>query len=202
MFSVCSGGCSDGNSLKGVNIYIYNSFTLQAWSVSPVQVEFVRQHPPVVAAGLRSVQTPAQLLPDGQRDPEGVRTHQCGDVTGRIQERRVDALRVLHTQITDSYTYIYINERMMWQCWPQTGWCWAGRSVPRPPPVSHTACRTARAWRRWSAPGWRCSAGSSESRSTPAGREAPAHTSAEKTLNTDFSFPKVNICGSNKHYKH
>lgn len=108
MFSVCSGGCSDRNSLKGVNIYIYNSFTLQAWSVSPVQVEFVRQHPPVVAAGLRSVQTPAQLLPDGQRDPEGVRTHQCGDVTGRIQERRVDALRVLHTQITDSYTYIYI----------------------------------------------------------------------------------------------
>ncbi len=36
----------------------------------PVQVEFVRQHPPVVSAGLRRVQTPAQLLPDGQRDPK------------------------------------------------------------------------------------------------------------------------------------
>ncbi len=90
-------------ALKVISVYtdgiteVYSVISVNGW---PVQVEFVRQHPPVVSAGLRRVQTPAQLLPDGQRDPEGVRTHQCGDVTGRIQKRRVDALRVLNKHTT------------------------------------------------------------------------------------------------------
>lgn len=33
--------------------------------VSPVKVEFVGQHPPVVASGLRCIQTATQLLSDG-----------------------------------------------------------------------------------------------------------------------------------------
>lgn len=41
----------------------------------PVEVEFVSQDPPVVASDLRSVQAATQLLSDGQRDAEGVRTH-------------------------------------------------------------------------------------------------------------------------------
>lgn len=53
------------------------------------------QHPPVVASGLRSVQTAAQLLPDGQRDAEGVWPHQGGDVAGRVHQRRVYALDLL-----------------------------------------------------------------------------------------------------------
>lgn len=63
--------------------------------VSPVQVEFAGQHPPVVASGLRSVQTAAQFLPDGQRDAEGVGSHQGGDVAGGVHQGRVYALDLL-----------------------------------------------------------------------------------------------------------
>lgn len=53
------------------------------------------QHPPVIASGLRRVQAAAQLLADGDRDAEGVGSHQRGDVAGRVQQGRVDALGVL-----------------------------------------------------------------------------------------------------------
>lgn len=53
------------------------------------------QHPPVVPSGLRRVQAAAQLLPDGDGDAEGVGSHQRGDVTGRIQQGRVDTLGIL-----------------------------------------------------------------------------------------------------------
>lgn len=61
------------------------------------------QHPPVVASGLRSVQTAAQLLPDGQRDAEGVWPHQGGDVAGRVHQGRVYALDLLVGQTKVSF---------------------------------------------------------------------------------------------------
>lgn len=64
----------------------------------PIEVELVGQHPPVVPPGLGRVQAAAQLLPDGEGDAEGVRPHQRGDVTGRVQQRRVDALGVLQRE--------------------------------------------------------------------------------------------------------
>lgn len=56
------------------------------------------QHPPVIAPGLRRVQAATQLLSDGDRDAEGVGSNQCGDVTGRVQKRRVNTLRILQRQ--------------------------------------------------------------------------------------------------------
>lgn len=67
----------------------------------PVQVEFVRQHPPVVAAGLGGVQAAAELLANGEGNAEGIGPHQRGDVTGRVQQRGVDALGVLRQEGTD-----------------------------------------------------------------------------------------------------
>lgn len=61
----------------------------------PVKVKLVGQHPPVVPPGLRGVQAPAQLLPDGDGDAKGVGSHQCGDVTGGVQQRCVNALGIL-----------------------------------------------------------------------------------------------------------
>lgn len=65
---------------------------------APVKVELVGQHPPVVASGLRRVQAAAQLLSDGNGDPKGVRPDQRGDVTGRVEQGRVDALRLLQRE--------------------------------------------------------------------------------------------------------
>lgn len=64
-------------------------------SLSPVQVEFVGQHPPVVASGLWCIQTSAQLLADGQRNAESIWPDQSRDVTGRIHQGRVYALDIL-----------------------------------------------------------------------------------------------------------
>lgn len=64
----------------------------------PVKVELVGQHPPVVASSLRRVQAAAQLLSDGNGDPKGVWPDQRGDVTGRVEQGRVDALRLLQRQ--------------------------------------------------------------------------------------------------------
>lgn len=61
----------------------------------PVEVELVGQHPPVVPPGLGRIQAAAQLLPDGDGDAERVWPHQRGDVAGRVQQRRVDALGIL-----------------------------------------------------------------------------------------------------------
>lgn len=66
-------------------------------SLSPVQVEFVGQHPPVIASGLWCIQTSAQLLPDGQRNAESVWPDQSCDVTGRIHQGCIYALDILET---------------------------------------------------------------------------------------------------------
>lgn len=80
---VCPHSCADYN--------------LSAFQIlhPPVEVELVGQHPPVVPSGLGGVQAAAELLPDGDGDAEGVGPHQRGDVTGRVQQRRVNALGVL-----------------------------------------------------------------------------------------------------------
>lgn len=67
----------------------------------PVEVELVGQHPPVVPPGLGCVQAAAQLLPDGDWDAERVGPHQCGDVTGRVQQGRVNALGILRRTEAD-----------------------------------------------------------------------------------------------------
>lgn len=67
----------------------------------PVEVELVGQHPPVISPGLGCVQAAAQLLSDGDGDAERVGPHQRGDVTGRVQQRRVDALGILQSTEQD-----------------------------------------------------------------------------------------------------
>ncbi|KAG7224036.1 hypothetical protein INR49_015293, partial [Caranx melampygus] len=62
-------------------------------------VKFVGQHPPVISPGLRRIQAATQLLSDGDRDAEGVGPNQCGDVTGRVQKRRVNTLGILQRKI-------------------------------------------------------------------------------------------------------
>lgn len=52
----------------------------------PVQVEFVCQHPPVVAPGLGGIQAAAQLLADRERNAEGAGADQRGDVAGRVHQ--------------------------------------------------------------------------------------------------------------------
>lgn len=50
-------------------------FFFKCARASPVKVEFVGQHPPVVASGLWCIQAATQLLSDGQRNAEGVGPH-------------------------------------------------------------------------------------------------------------------------------
>lgn len=56
------------------------------------------QHPPVVSSGLRRIQAAAQLLSDGDGDAEGIGSHQSGDVTGGVQQGRVNTLGILQRE--------------------------------------------------------------------------------------------------------
>lgn len=53
------------------------------------------QHPPVVPPSLGCVQAATQFLPDGEWDAKRVGPHQRGDVAGRVQQRRINALGIL-----------------------------------------------------------------------------------------------------------
>ena len=72
-----------------------NAVGSEAWAHSPVQVEFMSQHPPVMASCLRGIQAAAQLLPDRERDAESTWSSDSGDGASRVQERPIDASRFL-----------------------------------------------------------------------------------------------------------
>lgn len=83
-------------------------------STAPVKVKLVGQHPPVIPPGLRRIQAATQLLSDGDGDAEGIGPHQRGDVTGRVQQRRINTLGILQKERGDrDYTSgcTYIIER-------------------------------------------------------------------------------------------
>lgn len=67
----------------------------EAWTYSPVQVEFMGQHPPVMASCLGGIQAAAQLLPDRERDAESTWSCDSGDGACRVQQRQIDASRFL-----------------------------------------------------------------------------------------------------------
>lgn len=65
---------------------------------SPVQFEFVGQHPPVVAPGLGGVQAAAKLLPDGEGDAESAGPYYGGDGVCGVHGRVIDASRFLRLE--------------------------------------------------------------------------------------------------------